>query len=132
MREREGMRKYLREIGGATGLYLVVLFFSLRYAKYLAEGFGRTLLLLAPMIPCALMLWAFMRHMKRMDEYVRLRSLQSLAVAGGITGGFALTYGFLEIAGYPRIGMFSVWMMFCLSWGVVSCAQLLYCKFATR
>jgi hypothetical protein len=132
MREREATRKYLLEFGGAMASYLVVLFFSLRLAKQLDDGLARTVLLLSPMIPVALALWAFMRQLKRMDEFVRLRSLQSLALAGGITGGFAITYGFLENAGYPRVSMFTVWMVFGGSWAIVSCAQALACKFAAR
>jgi len=132
MREREAMRKYLVEFGGAMALYLVVLFASLSAAKGLGEGLGRTLLLLSPMIPVALVLWAFMRQLGRMDEFVKLRSLQSLALAGGITGGFALTWGFLEIAGFPRLSMFTVWMVFGGSWAVLSVAQGLYCRLASR
>jgi hypothetical protein len=67
-----------------------------------------------------------------MDEFVRLRSLQALALAGGVTAGFTLTYGFLENAGLPRISAFTVWMVFGGSWAVVSCAQALACKFAAR
>ena len=130
MREREATRKYLVEFGSAMALYLVVLFFSLRGAKYVAEGPSRTLLLLSPMIPVALVMWAFMRQLGRIDEFVRLRNLQALGIAGGITAGFALTWGFLENAGYPRLSMFTVWMVFGGSWAVVSVAHALYCKFA--
>lgn len=132
MREREATRKYLFEFGGAMALYLLVLFLSLRGAAHLDEGIGRTLLLLSPMIPIALALWSYMRQLGRVDEYVRLRNLQSLALAGGITGGFSLTWGFLENAGFPRLSMFTVWMVFGGSWAAVSIAQSLYCKFAAR
>ena len=132
MREQEATRKYLTEFGGAMALYLVVLFLSLRLARQLDDGLVRTLLLLSPMIPIALALWAYMRQLQRTDEFVRLRNLQALALAGGITAGFALTYGFLENAGFPRLGMFTVWMIFGGSWAVVSVAQGMYCRFAAR
>jgi hypothetical protein len=132
MRERESTRKYLLEFGGATALYLVVLTVSLSAAKGLDDGPGRTLLLLSPMIPVALMLWAFMRQLGRVDEFVKLRSLQALALAGGVTGGFALTWGFLENAGFPRLSMFTVWMVFGGSWAVASVAHGVYCRFTAR
>ena len=132
MREREATRKYLIEFGGAMASYLCVLFLSLSLAKQVEDGLARTLLLLSPMIPVALVLWAFMRQLKRMDEFVRLRSLRALAVAGGITAGFALTYGFLENAGLPRISMFTVWLVFGGSWAVSVVTQSLYCRFAAR
>ena len=132
MREREANRRYVFELGGAMALYLLVLTVSLRGAPYLAPGFLRTLLLLSPTIPIALALWAYMRQLGRVDEFVRLRNLQALALAGGITGGFALTWGFLENAGFPRLGMFTVWMVFGGSWAVVSVWQGVWCRFAAR
>ena len=132
MREREATRKYLFEFGGSMALYLLVLFLSLRGAVYLEDGVGRTLVLLSPMIPIALALWAYVRQLGRVDEFVRLRNLQSLALAGGITGGFALTWGFLENAGFPRLSMFSVWMVFGASWAAMSVAQSLFCRIAAR
>jgi len=132
MREREATRKYLFEFGGAMALYLVVLSLSLRGANHVAEGVGRTLLLLSPMIPIALVLWAYMRQLARTDEFVRLRNLQALSLAGGITAGFSLTWGFLENAGYPRLSTFTVWMVFGGSWAVVSVAHGLYCRFSAR
>jgi hypothetical protein len=132
MREREATRRYLLEFGGAMALYLLVLFVSLRGAPHVDESPLRTLLLLSPMIPIVLALWAFMRQLARVDEFVRLRNLQSLALAGGLTAGFALTWGFLENAGYPRLSMFTVWMVFGCSWAVMSIAQGLYCKLASR
>lgn len=132
MREREATRKYLKEFGGAMAAYLLVLFVSLRVGRGLEEGPARTLLLLSPVIPIALVLWAFMRQVGRMDEFVRLRSLQALAIAGGITGGFALTWGFLENAGFPRLSMFTVWMVFAGSWAVISASQGIYCKITAR
>jgi len=132
MRERDATRKYFIEFGGAMALYLLVLFASLTVAKHLEDGVGRTALLLTPMIPIALALWAFMRQIGRMDEFVRLRSLQALAIAGGVTAGFCLTWGFLESAGFPRLSMFTVWMVFGFSWALMSVAQGLYCRFAAR
>jgi hypothetical protein len=132
MLEREATRKYLIEFGGAMVLYLATLYGSLTGAKHLADGTGRTLLLLTPTIPIALALWAFMRQLGRMDEFVRMRSLQALAIAGGITAGFCLTWGFLENAGFPRLSTFTVWMVFGGSWAAASVAQGVYCRFAAR
>jgi hypothetical protein len=132
MRERDATRKYLVEFGGAMTLYVLVLFLSLQGAKHVDEGIARTLLLLTPMIPIALALWAYMRQLGRTDEFVRLRNLQSLALAGGITAGFALTWGFLENAGYPRLSMFTVWMVFGCIWAATSIGQSVLCRLGAR
>ena len=132
MRERDTTRKYLMEFGGAMIAYVVVLYVSLTFAKQLEAGFARNLVLLSPMAPIGLAIWAYMRQLRRVDEFVRLRSLQALAVAGGIVAGFSITYGFLENAGLPRVSMFTVWAVFGVSWAVASVGQGLYCRLVAR
>jgi hypothetical protein len=67
--------------------------------------------------------WAIARHFRRMDEFVRMRSLESLAVAAAITAGLSLTYGFLESAGFPKLSMFWVWGVMGLVWGAHACLR---------
>ncbi|HTU65032.1 MAG TPA: hypothetical protein VMF52_03690 [Steroidobacteraceae bacterium] len=128
MREREATQKFLVEMGGSLVLYAIVVSVSLRAAPHVADGIARTALMLSPMIPALLGLWAFMRQVGRMDEFVRLRNLQALSIAGGVTALFSLTWGFLENVGYPRLSMFVIWMVFGLSWGTVSLFHGVYCK----
>ena len=56
---------------------------------------------MSPAIPVMLVIWAIVRHFGRMDEFVRLRSLESIAIAGAVVGAFSLTYGFLEGRDFP-------------------------------
>jgi hypothetical protein len=74
----------------------------------LEGGLLRTVVLLSPMIGFAMMIRAIARHVARIDEYQRLRLLESLALAFAITGAVTFSYGFLETAGYPKLSMFSV------------------------
>lgn len=117
MREREARNKYLLEFGGAIGLYLVVLFVSLSFAKSMEPGKSQTLLLLAPVLPVMLAVWAIARQFRRMDEFVRLRGLESIAIGAAVTAGVTFTYGFLELAGFPKLSMFSVMPLFAFVWG---------------
>jgi hypothetical protein len=127
MKEREGSRKYRLELGGAMVLYLAVLFVALSVGKSMEAGLLRTLVVCAPVVPVLLAVWVIARHFKRMDEFVRLRSLESLAVAAAITAGLSLTYGFLESAGYPKLSMFWVWPVMGAVWGLHSAVR---CKFS--
>lgn len=104
---------YLRELGVALLLYTVLLVAAIRFGRPLEEGVLRTLLLLSPMIGFGLMLRAIARHLNRVDEYLRMFLLESFALAAGITAGLSFTYGFLETAGYPRLSMFTVWVVLC-------------------
>jgi uncharacterized protein (DUF697 family) len=120
MLEREAKKKYRIELGGAMLLYMAVLFGSITLAKSMPEGLARTLLLLSPGIPVMLAVWAIARHFRRMDEFVRLRSLEGLAIAAAVTAGLTFTYGFLESAGFPKLSMFWVWSVMGGTWAVVT------------
>jgi hypothetical protein len=123
MLERDIKRRYFRELGGALAIYVAVLFGSLTLAKGFDAGAARTLLLLSPLVPVVLAVWAIARQFRRMDEFVRLRSLESVAIAAAVTAGWTLTYGFLENAGFPKLSMFWVWPVMGLVWGLHSCLR---------
>jgi hypothetical protein len=128
MKEREGNRKYFIELLGALGLYVLVLVGSITLAKSMETGVARTGLLLSPVLPLGLAIWAIARHFRRVDEFIRLRSLESLSIAAGITAALSFTYGFLESAGYPKLSMFWVWPVMGAAWGLHTCAR----RFFTR
>ena len=123
MKEQEGNRKYRQELFWAMVAYMVVLVGSISFAKGMDNGLARTLLLVTPIVPLMLAVWAIARHFRRMDEYLRLRSLESLAVATAVTAALSITYGFLESAGFPRQSMFWVWGVMGIVWGLHSCLR---------
>lgn len=114
---------YLRELGGALLAYAVLLVLSIRFGRPMEEGVLRTIVLLSPMIGFCLGLWAIARHLGRLDEYVRRVLLESVALAAALTAGLTFTYGFLETAGYPKLSMFSVWMVLCGCTGLVTAVR---------
>lgn len=118
MKEREANTKYRVELFSAMILYAGVLFGSISLAKGMDPGAARTMLLLTPMVPLLLAVWVISRQFARMDEFVRLRSLEGLSVAAGVTAALSLTYGFLESAGFPKLSMFWVWPVMGASWGL--------------
>ena len=120
MREKEANRKYRIELGAALLLYAAVLSGSLTVARSMPEGWLRTLVLILPAIPVMLSVWAIARHFRRMDEFMRLRSLEGLAIAAAVTAGLTFTYGFLEEAGFPKLSMFWVWGVMGSTWAVVT------------
>ncbi len=125
MKEREANSKYRVELFSAMLLYMAVLFGSIGLAKEMEPGATRTLLLVTPVVPLMLAVWAIARQFRRMDEFVRLRSLEGLAVAAGVTAGLSLTYGFLESAGFPKLSMFWVWTVMGATWGLFACLRRL-------
>jgi hypothetical protein len=125
MLEREALKRYRLELGAAMVVYIAVLFGANHLGKPMEPGAARTLLLLSPAIPLLFAVWAIARQFGRMDEFVRLRSLENFAIAAGVTAAVSFTYGFLEGAGYPKLSMFWVWGVMGLAWGAVGCLRCL-------
>ena len=123
MREKQMNQTYFRELFVSLFIYVIVLFSSIWYAKGMPDSLLRTTLAITPMLPALGMLWAIIRHFGRMDEYLRIRSLEEVAIAGAVTASFSLTYGFMEGVGFPRLSMFVIWGIFFGAWGIVTCAR---------
>jgi len=120
MLEREALKRYRLELGAAMVVYAAVLIGSIHVGRPMEPGAARTLLLMTPAIPLLFAIWAIVRQFGRMDEFVRLRSLENFAIAGAVTAGVTFTYGFLEGAGFPKLSMFWVWGFMGLTWGVTA------------
>lgn len=125
MHERRVARAYRIELLTAVAVYVALVVASIRYGRPLPDGPLRTAVLLAPMAGFGLMLRAIARHVARIDEYQRRRLLESLALAFGVTGAVTFSYGFLETAGFPKLSMFTVWMVMGASWGGVCIVRAL-------
>lgn len=123
MLERDAKRKYFWELGLSMAAYAAVLVISLRVTEKMEDSLLRTLIALAPAIPIFITVWVIARQFRRMDEFVRLRSLESIAVAAAVTAGLTFTYGFLESAGFPRLSMFWVWGIMGFTWGIHTCLR---------
>jgi hypothetical protein len=71
------------------------------------------------------MLRAIVIKCARMDEYMRMRLLENVAIATAITAAVSFTYGFLETAGFPKLSMFTVWIVLAIAFGTVQCGRKL-------
>jgi hypothetical protein len=125
MREREALKRYRLELGVAMVVYAAVLVASIHFGRPMPAGTARTLLLLSPAIPLVFAIWAIVRQFGRMDEFVRLRTLESFAIAGAVTAAVTFTYGFLEGMGFPKLSMFWVWPLQGSVWFLVACGRCL-------
>lgn len=120
MHEKQVARTYRSELFVAIAVYIVLLFGSIRIGRPMPEGLARTLVLVTPMIGFGLMIRAIVRHVARVDEYIRVRLLENIALSAAITGAATFTYGFLETVGYPKLSMFSVWIVMGASFGLIN------------
>jgi hypothetical protein len=128
MHERKIIVRYLAEMLGAFFLYALVLVISIDLGRHMPKGIGRTLLLVSPMLPFLLVVWAVVRQIRRSDEYIRLQTLENIAIAAGVTAGWTFTYGFLENAGFPLLSMFNVWPVMGFVWAIVAIVRSGMCR----
>ncbi|MGJ9416371.1 hypothetical protein ACHAC9_01195 [Massilia sp. CMS3.1] len=119
MHEKRIAKLYLRELFGALALYTVLLMLAITFGRPMAPGVLRTAILVSPMIGFGAAIWAIVRQVQRADEYVRRLLLENVSLGAAITAGLTFTYGFLETAGFPKLSMFIVWCVLCLSVVVV-------------
>lgn len=128
MHEASIGRTYLRELMSALGIYLVLLTIAIVLSHRLEHGALRTLAVASPMIGFGLAVWAIARHLRRVDEFIRMRVLENIAIAAAVTASVSFTYGFLELTGFPQVSMFSVWGVMGASWLAVHAVR----QFADR
>ncbi len=120
MSQRARNAQYYKELTGALVLYAIVLVASLTIGQRMPPGPGQAAMYVSPMIPFLLVVWAIVRQVQRVDEFVRKTTLLHVAIAAAATAGWTFTYGFLENAGYPRLSMFTVWPVMGAVWGVLA------------
>ncbi|HEY0490233.1 MAG TPA: hypothetical protein VGD30_12010 [Telluria sp.] len=104
-------------------IYTLLLVAANKLGRPMDDGMARTLALASPMIGVLLVIWAIARHFRRVDEFIRMHTLENMAIAAAVTGGLTFTYGFLENAGYPLLSMFIVMPLLFGVWGLVTCVR---------
>jgi len=122
--ERKVYFRYAAELLGTMLLYAVVLIIAIDVGNPMKKGLAKTLVMIAPMGPFLLMIWVIARVLRRVDEYERMRTMESIVIAAAVTAAWTFTYGFMEIAGYPRLSMFTVWPVMGAVWAF---AKIILC-----
>jgi hypothetical protein len=114
----KAVRSYVLEFAGAMVAYAVVLVVSILLISGHPHAAWRIPLALAPVVPVAFGMWAFIRFLGRMDELQRRIQLEALALACGGTGLLTFSYGFLENVGLPHLSLIWVFPLLIALWGL--------------
>jgi hypothetical protein len=117
MSQHSAARAYTRELGLAMAAYVIVVLASVRLVGGLEQPI-KTLVALAPLVPAALALVAYLRFLSRMDELGRRIQLEALAFGFGAAGMLTFAYGFLENAGFPQLSYIWVFPLMIALWGI--------------
>jgi hypothetical protein len=73
-------------------------------------------LILLPLVPAALSIWAFLKMVRNTDELQRRILYQALTVGFGVTFAATLAYSVLEDLGLPHVSAVWWWGTLALSW----------------
>jgi hypothetical protein len=117
MSQRSAARAYTRELGLAMAAYVIVVLVSIKFVSGLEQPI-KTLVALAPLVPAALALFAYLRFLSRMDELGRRIQLEALAFGFAAAGMLTFAYGFLENAGFPQLSYIWVFPLMIALWGI--------------
>ncbi|MGE8189620.1 hypothetical protein [Pseudomonas sp. NPDC086278] len=112
------MKRYYLEMGAALALYSIVLMASIFLLMRLQDAslYLRTLITLTPVIPAALMCWAIVRQLRRLDEMHLRIQFEALGFAFAASALLTFSYGFLENVGAPHLPWLWVWPVMGLTW----------------
>jgi hypothetical protein len=118
-------RKYFLQFVGAMIAYIVLMPAILVAYAYLSDYRGsivdtnwRYLVILIPVIPIVYGITAFVRAVGELDELQRRIQLEAFAFSLGSTAVLTFGYGFLELAGLPRVSWLLVLPLMAFLWGV--------------
>lgn len=102
-REKVTGRRYLWQMLVCMALYVIILFASIQALKtgHFSPLF-RDLIAVTPAFPVFGVVAAVIQFMLSIDELQRQIHLEALAISAGVTAALAITYTFLEGAGFPH------------------------------
>jgi hypothetical protein len=111
-------KSYVIEFGGSMLAYVVVLVAAITLLNANPHAPWRVAVALAPVVPAAFALLAFVRFLGRMDELQRRIQLDAIGLSFGATAILTFAYGFLQLVGFPPISW--IWIMpgMVMLWGL--------------
>jgi len=119
MNQKQVMRRYNKELVGASIIYAIVLIVSITVLKqYELSKFWQIIISIAPSIPVAFVIIAMMRLLIYSDELQQRIQLLATALSAALTGFITFSYGFLENVGLPKFSTFLVFPMLIAIWGI--------------
>jgi hypothetical protein len=112
-------RRYSIQMLAAFAVYAILLVGGIMAVQRLhLHGNVRYVLLLIPLVPVFAMVPAVLQYFRDSDEFDRQLTTESLAIAAGVTAVYAVTCGFLELAGMPKISAWYTWTVVMGTWAL--------------
>ena len=104
----------------AAILTYVAIVFPLAAGADRAQGAWKIVLALTPLIPLVFVFVFAIQFLRGIDELERQIHVEALAIAAGVTALLSVTYGFLEVAHFPRPSAWFTYSAVMLCWLVAT------------
>ena len=112
-------RRYKIDFTVSMVAYVVVLFGSIwALGRLPSSGAFHYVVAMLPVVPVVFVFIAVVRYLRSTDEFTRAVQLESLAIAAGITAMLSVTYGFLELVGFPHLSAWITYLVVMGSWAI--------------
>ncbi len=112
-------RQYRVRFWIAMAVYVVTIW-PITAAVRQAAGSWKIALALTPLIPIAAIFIFAVQMFQGIDELERQIHIEALAIAAGITAILSVTYGFLEVAGFPHISAWYTYSLVMIAWAIAT------------
>jgi hypothetical protein len=107
-------RRYAIELGASMVAYTITLAVALTVLRLETPTLLRYLVVLLPVAAVLYGMLAYMHFLRGIDELQQRIQLHGLAFTVGGTGLITIAWGFLELAGLPRLS--TIWIFPILIW----------------
>lgn len=112
-------RQYRIRFWIAIAVYVAIVF-PVSFQVNHTAGALRIALALTPVLPMIAILIFAIQMMRGIDELERQIHIEALAIAAGVTALLAITYGFLEVAHFPRPSAWFTYAVVMAAWCIAT------------
>ena len=113
-------RRYVLRSALGFGSYMAILIPVVLWLNGRPETAWRVPVALLPVLPILYGLWSMRKYFKEADEMVKRIQLEGFSFGFAGAAMTTLTYGFLEMAGFPRLTAWWYWSAMGFFWIVGS------------
>lgn len=118
--QNEIRRRYTGRLLGGFAAYAAILIPAILWLNRHPESAWRVPVALLPVLPVVFVLWSMRRYFREADELQKRIQLEGFAFGFAGVAMAMLTYGFLEMAGFPRLSAWWYWTAMGACWMVGS------------
>jgi hypothetical protein len=98
-------KTWARQFGGWFLVYTGAYAAALWAVATRPESAVRSALILLPVAPGCMLIWATVRNYRACDEFVQRQILEAVAITATVTAFWTLAYAYLELLGLPHLSV---------------------------